>query len=158
MRNRAVEIRLSDEEHFVRSTVDKIRLLGCGALEMRMIADAGRSELEAALDFEIADLLRIQSFAANDREKILNLAALTVDESAASARNFSQVARRTARAVNLPSNTAALGEYLRAHYADAWLFYLRQSDPAIAFFYARVAGGVDEDLALTIATTERKRR
>lgn len=152
MRNRAVEIRLSDDEHILRSTPDKIRLLGGGELEMQMVATAGQPELDAVLDLDMGDLMRIRSFTAADREKLLGLAVS--DANAETPANQSLVTQRPARAVEVPNETATLAKFLSAHYADAWLYYLRQSDPAIVFFYARIAGGVDQSLASKIAASE----
>ena len=151
MRNRAVEIYVSTQEQFAHSTSDALRLVGGEELEMRLAPDAATPATRVLLERDVVELLRVRALAPADRARELRIAEMP----APSEDNCAYAMRWPARASQLPPAGVSLREHLREFYADAWLFYLRSADPALVYFYARLASGVDRTLARCIAAAEK---
>ncbi|KAI6182875.1 Midasin [Aphelenchoides bicaudatus] len=148
MRNRAVEIFLDNTQMFVNSVVDKIRLIGGTEFETALALRSNDETIQTLNSFESSSLLKICSFTLESRQSLFELSDNLVGSSS------------TQNILNLfKQNTSLTGtsiiNYLRVFYENAWPFFFQRNDPALTFFYSRLASGIQGDKAMLFATMDK---
>lgn len=153
MRNRAVEICLTDSQMFVNSIGDKIRMIGGGEFETSLALCVGNETTLALSNFTNSDLLKICSFAPESRQKLFGLPETFADTRNVNGNTIQSFLDLFKESADF-SNTS-ITDYLRVFYENAWAFFFQQNDPALVFFYSRLASGMQNSKAMLFASMDK---
>lgn len=154
MRNRAVEIFLSENEMFMNSIFDKLRLVSNTDPSMALQFDL--QTFEKLNEFTLSKLLNTCSLDIEARRKILQLAdQISVTSNFADSTLIQSLVQVSNQNSDFKAIDTSITNYLRTFYENAWMNLAQLSDPALLFFYSRLATGIKNERSLLIALMDK---